>query len=695
MSDHIAQSFNDTNERCRRSMKSVWMSHWTRTSYNVTAETHNHIANASGNKEHDRVSMQYHPVSGLEASRSVRRLGEIETTTLEIMNDNLGTSSRNLRNEGFGRQYIPMASPFTYSGSSSKAKHGQGADEALGPSFGSFAVSKPSQEYFVGSSPHIVPYGFDKRKYEFNKGETAVSSFTDRSAIVSYNQLANASLRTLESEHHNIHRKSAFLVYGRQTDSDSQSGNSRNACFSESDTQMSLDSPSMSDGRLSAFGREWFQKMQKLSGMRPFPSQSNALEKTKLKKSHADRYSLEKLPNCVDDAKKMRIYTTVDSVEGEPGVRSRFSQTTHSLLFTKMTDVNSSKENDFLQDRRIVTVFNGNKSRDFHNLSPYYGQAQQGVKLQALVSSTDSEGKENVKGVVKSSKVIVKNESSTETDTMDVDSLKEKNQFSAANSTPSNKVIRTDSDLPSQINVASSSEVGCYWSNKLPNRNLELPALEAAAANSTDNARPSSSRTKSLDMDVLVTHATHPSNLKSNPIPDGSQKIDPSNRWIKRLKLSTSDPPAHGTKISDSGENPSHEKMSRFFRKIGKDNTTSSEPTLGNCCGKELMVSDKTGDLSGKGNITNVDPIIIDKDSLLSHTWVQRWLHNGSTITQKKSKSLVICEPQSSKLALENLQEKKFPSVAAMALMGKAVTGFQPCELRNRGSFVVWNTRAF
>ncbi|KAL2469368.1 uncharacterized protein Fot_50944 [Forsythia ovata] len=753
MFDRTDQSFNDTNERSRRSMQSVWMSHWTRTSYNVTAETRNHISNASRNKELDHVTRQYHSMSGLEAPRSVKGLGEIETTTFEIINDNRGTSSRNLGNEGLGCEYIPMASPCTNGGGSSMAKLGQGADEALRPSFGhslksgmaveftrgiqfphvlpgaqvatgtssteyhslpqgtsegspvgrkthsfakdgSFAVSKPSQEYFVGSSSHI-PNGFDNRKHEFDKGKTAISSFIDRSALVSNNQLANASLRTLEPEHCNIHRKSAFLVYGRQMDSHSQSGTSRNARFGESNIPMSLDTPSMSDGHLSAFGREWFQKIQKFSGMRQFPSQSSALEKSELKKSHPDCYSLEKLPNFVDDVETMRIYAAVDSLEGEPGGHSRFSQTTHSLLITKKTDVNLSKENDILRDRRVFTEFNGNKSSDFHNLPPNYGQGQRGVKLQALGSSTDNEAKENVKDV-KASKIIIKNESSAETDTMDVDSFKEKNQFSAANSTLSNKVIITDSNLSPQINVASSREVGCCWSNMLPtDRNLELPALAVAAANSTDNERPSSSRTQSLDMDVLVAHATHPSNLKSNPVQDGSRKIDPSNRWVKRLKLSTSGPPAHGTKISDLSENPSPEKMSRFFRNIIKDNTTSLEPTVGNCCGKELMASDMAGDLSRKGEFTNVDPANNDKDLLLSHSWIQRWLRSGSTITQKKSKSMVIYEPQSSKLAMENLHEKQFPSVAAMALMGKAITGFQPCELQKRGSFIVWNTRAF
>lgn len=358
----------------------------------------------------------------------MKRLGEIETSTFEIMNDNLGTSLSNLRNEGWDCQYISMASPCTNGGSSSKAEHGQGADEELGPPFGTFAVSKPSQENLIGSSSYIMPFGFDDKKYEFNKGKTAVSSLIDIPPFVSNNQLANASPRTLTREHSNSHRKSAFLVYGRQMDSYLQSGTSINARFRESNIPMSPDLPSMSDDHLSAFGREWFQKIQKISGRRPFPSQSSDSEKTELKKSHHDCYSLEKLPNCVDNVETMRIYTTVESI-GEPGGHSRFSRTTHSLFITKRTDINLSKENDIVRYRRVFTEFNGNKSSDFHKLSPYYSQGQQGVNIQALDSSMDNERKENVIDV-KASKVIVKNESSAETDTMDVDSFKEENLFS-------------------------------------------------------------------------------------------------------------------------------------------------------------------------------------------------------------------------------------------------------------------------
>lgn len=146
-----------------------------------------------------------------------------------------------------------------------------------------------------------------------------------------------------------------------------------------------------------------------------------------MKKSHHDCYSLEKLPNCVDNVETMRIYTTVESI-GEPGGHSRFSRTTHSLFITKRTDINLSKENDIVRYRRVFTEFNGNKSSDFHRLSPCYSQGQQGLNLQALDSSMDNERKENVIDV-KASKVIVKNESSAETDTMDVDSFKEENLF--------------------------------------------------------------------------------------------------------------------------------------------------------------------------------------------------------------------------------------------------------------------------
>lgn len=67
---------------------------------------------------------------------------------------------------------------------------------------------------------------------------------------------------------------------------------------------------------------------------------------------------------------------------------------------------------------------------------------------------------------------------------------------------------------------------------------------------------------------------------------------------------------------------------------------------------------------------------------LTSLSWVQRWLHNRSATAQKRPKSVVVCETYGSKMSLGDFQKKQAPSIAAMALMGKAITSFQPCEFQ-------------
>ncbi|KAL9257428.1 hypothetical protein AKJ16_DCAP11691, partial [Drosera capensis] len=52
---------------------------------------------------------------------------------------------------------------------------------------------------------------------------------------------------------------------------------------------------------------------------------------------------------------------------------------------------------------------------------------------------------------------------------------------------------------------------------------------------------------------------------------------------------------------------------------------------------------------------------------------------------EKNSESVVICDPESTKLGLDDLEKRPFPSIAAMALMGEAMKGFHPREFRRRG----------
>ena len=225
----------------------------------------------------------------------------------------------------------------------------------------------------------------------------------------------------------------------------------------------------------------------------------------------------------------------------------------------------------------------------------------------------------------------------------------------------------------------------------LPDMNQELPALPATAS-SMDDKEASPSRTQSLDVDHILAHAEEPINSKCSPYPDTFMELDPSSRWVKRLRVSVSDSFGHGTKTSKMGETSSSDKVNKIFSKIMKHNMTTSEFARGRRPGKEPMELDRTATLPRNDDSSSIDSVRKSQDITLSHSWIRRWCRNQSATPKKKpDAAVVVCEPQSSKAALDVFQEKQFPSIAAMALMGKAMTGFRPCEFKKKGSLVVWD----
>uniref|UniRef100_A0A5B7C296 F-box protein n=1 Tax=Davidia involucrata TaxID=16924 RepID=A0A5B7C296_DAVIN len=761
MSNRIIQSYQDGDGRAGQSMhsnQSVWMAHWTQASCNTGPQVHSHLSHHPENKAgNDNDAKQRHLPSGLGIASgiptSTKGFREVtEAGTVKIMNGSLTTSSKNLRNERLDCQPFPMFNLCRNTGSSSTSNNDQDTSchrlalkpeidrnfeyntIALGTSTSHFpsvlavappetetssrvchfqpegishnledqvnshkfigasnlAVARPSQDDFTGSTPHIVPY-------RFNRGKTPVSSFMHRqeemnqlsSNLASKEHFSNTNLTILGHEHCNYHSHSAFLLCEKMVD---KSGKSGNSFLRQNNASLSLHDPSSSNNHLPVFVGDQCQKMQNYSGIEFFPSRSSPVEASKSEKLYHGCYSVQRMPHSVHGMETMRICTTVDGLpEGPP----KFSQTTHSFLITK-TDVNESNENQTLRESRVSTNLKRNSLGELLSLSPLFGQGQRGVKLQPLGSSTDSEEKDNVVDV-KTSEVHCKNESSTETDTMDMDAFKEENHLSGVNSSESNEYIMVGQNPSSQTTIASSrEEVRCRGPlTGLPDINEELPALPAAAS-SMDNVEPSTSRTQSLDMEHLISHAEQLSNSKSSLCPDGPLRTDPGSRWIKRLKLNASDSFALGTKSSNLGEASSHEKVNKLFIKIMKGSITSSEPTLGKRHGKEVMALDPTAVLLRNGESSSVDSSKKGcRDIMLSHSWIQRWCHNRAATLQKKPEAVVVCEPQSSKVALDELQKKQFPSVAALALMGKAMNGFRPCQFQKRGSFVVWNTKNF
>ncbi|XP_044490419.1 F-box protein At2g16365-like isoform X2 [Mangifera indica] len=398
--------------------------------------------------------------------------------------------------------------------------------------------------------------------------------------------------------------------------------------------------------------------------------------------------SSSKIVPCGYNSRKSPIYSFIcgqekinqsGTTEGHP----KYSQTTHHFLITKKTDVNLSEGGEMFKEKLFSKYLS--PSSDFG----FLGQLD--VKIQPLGSTTDSEEKGKM-GDIKTSAVSLKNESSADTDTMDMD-VYQKDHFSEVVSSPKNEVMKEDKVATSQAAVAlTREEIGGRLPNiELADINQELPGLPSVA-NSVDDSKTTSSRTQSLDLEHLLSHAELPTNSKSVTFPDGHIGSDPSIRWIKRLKLSASGSFAHGTKISEMEEASSNEKVNKFVNKIMRRNITRFEPKMGKCSAKEPTVLDRTAGLLSNGESYFSEALRNTQDISLSNCWIRRWCHDRAASRTQNCERVTLCKPGSSKATLDELQKKQFPSIRAMAMMGKALNSFQPCEFRKKRSYIVWKT---
>ncbi|KAJ0009802.1 hypothetical protein Pint_34705 [Pistacia integerrima] len=530
------------------------------------------------------------------------------------------------------------------------------------PAKKSLAVST-SFQHDMGSSSKIVPYRYNSRK-------PRIHSLCRQEEI-------NQTSPVVASEEHFRNSKfqscSTSLVHDKKIDDLLDFRRSGTSSSRQNNMHLLLHEPSASNNQLPVFVGKKIEKMQNHSGATLFPNWSNPIDATKTGTSFHDFFSVPRIPRSLHDVETMRICTT----EGHP----KFSETTHHFLITKKTDVNSSKGSEMFKEKMFGK---------FLSLSPDFGfSGQQGVKLQHLGSTTDSEEKKNI-GDIKTSAVCLKNESSADTDTMDMDVF-QKNHFSGFYYGTVLFMSGDIYDLPELhlVVVVSSptnelpllqpeKNLGGRLPNiELPDINQELPAL-SSVANSVDDRETSSSKTQSLDAEHLLAHAELPTNSKTGAFPDGHMGSDPSIRWVKRLKLSAPGSFAYGTKSFEMEEASSHEKVNKFVNKIMRCNITSSEPKTGRCFGKQPMALDQTACFLKNRESSFSETVRKTQDVSLSNCWIRRWCHEGAVSRTQNREAVTLCEPRSSKATFDELQKKQFPSIGAMALMGKALNTFQP-----------------
>ncbi|XP_012701877.1 uncharacterized protein LOC101762729 isoform X3 [Setaria italica] len=184
-----------------------------------------------------------------------------------------------------------------------------------------------------------------------------------------------------------------------------------------------------------------------------------------------------------------------------------------------------------------------------------------------------------------------------------------------------------------------------------------------------------------------VTAGNHRSSLKETctnkqewSISKTSICLEPSDRWLKRLQNDVLDPRLPCSKRSKIGDGPPHGGACTIFGQelnfdMGKVDMINQA--------KEVQL--RYGRLV---NQQNLEGSLISAKSL--NSWIGRWCQGGTPIYHGTSN----VEKQTPKFNVppDDL-EGQFPSIAAMAMMGRAMNKLRPCELQKRGPSVVWKTQ--
>ncbi|EOA30528.1 hypothetical protein CARUB_v10013651mg [Capsella rubella] len=265
-----------------------------------------------------------------------------------------------------------------------------------------------------------------------------------------------------------------------------------------------------------------------------------------------------------------------------------------------------------------------------------------GARLESLESSknTEEDG-------------LQKNESSAETDILEMDRLQTMHLSGSISSSTKGKGRKGDSPIPR---------------TEIPDMNEEPPLVQDRE-NSVEGhqGETSNSATQSMNAEHFLSRECKRVRLEAED--------EPSSRWVKRLKTNASESSGHGeTKSLMKNEEASKGQKgnNNLFLEIMKSGINNLQPR-----NQEPVTSQIKNQNQGGEDIT------------LLHPWIQRWCKKKATSTDQPEGQEASFEPENQK----EIEKKHFPSIAAMALMGKALSGLNPYALRKTDSLMVWNAR--
>jgi hypothetical protein len=181
-------------------------------------------------------------------------------------------------------------------------------------------------------------------------------------------------------------------------------------------------------------------------------------------------------------------------------------------------------------------------------------------------------------------------------------------------------------------------------------------------------------KTSGMNLDLVFYKISRMRNSISSALIESPVCSEPSDKWLKRLRCDVSDPYFLCSKRSKFEGDPTPEGACTVFgQEHGSD--------------KAAMIN-HLEDQPGYGTWTNKQsregsPV----SSKCLNGWVGRWCQGGIPLFNATSN----VEKQTPKFNMPPDDiEGQFPSIAAMAMMGRVMNKLWPRELHRRGPSVVW-----
>ncbi|XP_072957878.1 uncharacterized protein [Typha angustifolia] len=393
------------------------------------------------------------------------------------------------------------------------------------------------------------------------------------------------------------------------------------------------------------------------------------------KQSHQ---SLQKMPYChIHDVQSQRV----NSVQNVRGVSHRFSHATEYHLAEKSVAKAVTHKKQLIDSKNNTRV---KRPALFEMLT--LPAVQHDRKFQDSRSPRKSKSGQVYEdsGIgIDSNIEESQNELSGKTDTLYIDILQAPSSSAGVASSGAKKGVM----FPNMIycESAATSPITQMISR---DDETELLGINLQHAKSSDKVvsaskrEPSISRTLSLAGDHIFKNQE---NSSSSVPTEAPECLEQSSRWLKRLGHNLSDSLAIGAKRLKVGCGPSTGELLGSVINYNRSNSELMKYI------KEQKRPDKMTELPN--DCAGFSGVSVKS----MQSWIGRWCHCDNpkeARDQANAPTTLLSDPEKSNMVPENLEGRHFPSIAAMAMMGKAMNKFRPCEFQRRGTSVVWNTEA-